>query len=1068
LNNKGQRSILSKEERGGIIMFKMTRIFMKIGLVLAFLFSSVNISLSAPYDDFSGDLIDRTKWENLEFVRYVGQSTNGSQSPPSGVLKSALTRYGSSGDSDLIFIDPGTIQSISADVSITSISNTGASTRARLAGFFYKDEDGNNISAEIGIRLTDTPPVTLKGYRMVNLCSAVPCDNAPVLHYQEFAAVNLRETHNLFIGYDGGNTFSFQFDGGAKIEVPVTGHAKGANPPDSFKAIGTRVGGVTSGSQGGSVSAEFDNVLVNGGTAYDDFESGRIDPTKWRTFEFIRAISGGVLVSGLTQIGVNGSNGLNLANPQNVIGLQVDLSVTGITNVGARAAGRLHFTLYNDGMGTNTPGDKTGDVHGVVGIADNGGGPQAFYSITRCKAPDCNLANEYDVLYTGIFKNVSLNEFHTFSVSWNGFDTTLACDGSAVSFNPIFSPNLPAVAGPPKTDNKGISTRVNQISSTAEGAYIGANFDNVAITTRDPSAPFSPSPSTGATDVPLNPTLTWDSSAGATSYQVQVSTDPLFNSTLIQAVTTVPFFVVSPNLLNPGTIYYWRVQATYAGGVTAWSSAWSFRIRTNDSLVPDQVNDSGTPDTSHSCANPGGGALAQSFTPTASILSAIDLRFACGAGFPVNGYTPTINLRSGNASGTILGSATTLVPSAPCNQLVRFVFSPAIQIISGAPYFIEWMSSGPAIMSWMQGPAYSGGQMYSICGATPIPDANLDLSFITYRPALLDSDGDGLPDNVDNCPFSYNPDQADFDGDGVGDVCDNCPKVFNPDQADSNNDGLGDACFGLSTNYNLDAPAVVSVSEILLITSFINDTGAPITTFLPDCIGNTTFVIKDPSGNLLPPRDRIRAPYRIPDDIITIPAGSSSPPLTCPLSELVATPVLDAGTYTVQAYYNNHIQDPDMVGDECSPSDPSVKQCWNLWMGVIKSTEQPLILDNIVNLVQKKFDGFFAPVVNSGLNKAKAGQTVAVKWRVTDANGAGISDPNHFVSLTSSVSNCGNVGDSVTQVGMDTAGASGLQYLGSGNWQYNWKTQKNYAGCRLMVLKLIDGSTHTAEFQFNK
>jgi hypothetical protein len=38
----------------------------------------------------------------------------------------------------------------------------------------------------------------------------------------------------------------------------------------------------------------------------------------------------------------------------------------------------------------------------------------------------------------------------------------------------------------------------------------------------------------------------------------------------------------------------------------------------------------------------------------------------------------------------------------------------------------------------------------------------------------VDSDGDGRPDNADNCPSVYN-DQADHDGDRVGDVCDPTP-----------------------------------------------------------------------------------------------------------------------------------------------------------------------------------------------------------------------------------------------------------------------------------------------------
>jgi len=79
-----------------------------------------------------------------------------------------------------------------------------------------------------------------------------------------------------------------------------------------------------------------------------------------------------------------------------------------------------------------------------------------------------------------------------------------------------------------------------------------------------------------------------------------------------------------------------------------------------------------------------------------------------------------------------------------------------------------------------------------------------------------DSDGDGVPDCVDNCPTQINPDQedadedgtgdvcdnctgpngdqTDTDGDGVGDACDNCPTVPNANQADFDNDGIGDAC----------------------------------------------------------------------------------------------------------------------------------------------------------------------------------------------------------------------------------------------------------------------------------
>jgi hypothetical protein len=71
----------------------------------------------------------------------------------------------------------------------------------------------------------------------------------------------------------------------------------------------------------------------------------------------------------------------------------------------------------------------------------------------------------------------------------------------------------------------------------------------------------------------------------------------------------------------------------------------------------------------------------------------------------------------------------------------------------------------------------------------------------------LDSDGDGVNDDVDNCPANANANQLDTDSDGLGDVCDsdddgdtvadgadNCPLVANADQANNDGDSLGDVC----------------------------------------------------------------------------------------------------------------------------------------------------------------------------------------------------------------------------------------------------------------------------------
>ncbi len=42
----------------------------------------------------------------------------------------------------------------------------------------------------------------------------------------------------------------------------------------------------------------------------------------------------------------------------------------------------------------------------------------------------------------------------------------------------------------------------------------------------------------------------------------------------------------------------------------------------------------------------------------------------------------------------------------------------------------------------------------------------------------IDSDGDGINDDLDNCPNNFNPSQTDSDGDGAGNTCDpNCPNL---------------------------------------------------------------------------------------------------------------------------------------------------------------------------------------------------------------------------------------------------------------------------------------------------
>ena len=90
-----------------------------------------------------------------------------------------------------------------------------------------------------------------------------------------------------------------------------------------------------------------------------------------------------------------------------------------------------------------------------------------------------------------------------------------------------------------------------------------------------------------------------------------------------------------------------------------------------------------------------------------------------------------------------------------------------------------------------------------------------------------DEDGDGVGDEVDNCPFIANPSQANFDNDSLGDVCDSDDdNDLIPDNQDQCmkgqldwsstmlNDHDGDGCLDSSEDMDDDNDAVVDASDL--------------------------------------------------------------------------------------------------------------------------------------------------------------------------------------------------------------------------------------------------------------
>jgi len=139
------------------------------------------------------------------------------------------------------------------------------------------------------------------------------------------------------------------------------------------------------------------------------------------------------------------------------------------------------------------------------------------------------------------------------------------------------------------------------------------------------------------------------------------------------------------------------------------------------------------------------------------------------------------------------------------NGIIYAVFDPGLEEVyvydeSNATW--TFACSPPQEQSASFGSVNDGNQIHLFGGGDPKTGFHQAL---TLTPS--DSDGDGINDDIDNCPDISNPGQSDADLDGVGDACDadddndgvddnldNCQFTANPDQSDSDGDGAGDVC----------------------------------------------------------------------------------------------------------------------------------------------------------------------------------------------------------------------------------------------------------------------------------
>ncbi|MFN0157175.1 MAG: alpha-amylase domain-containing protein [Bacteroidota bacterium] len=231
-------------------------------------------------------------------------------------------------------------------------------------------------------------------------------------------------------------------------------------------------------------------------------------------------------------------------------------------------------------------------------------------------------------------------------------------------------------------------------SSGGGGFWNGtSNVSGILTVQAPPGVPILASPPNAAVNISPNLTLVWQALAGSPTYHVQLATDSLLTS-LVLNDSTIAGNSRSVTGLAYSTRYFWRVKAKNTFGSSAFSAVWSFTIFTPQTMdlsvtpswnllsVPLTVLDgrrgvlfpSATSE-AYAFNSIGGYVLKDTMTPGAGYW----LKFAAADTVDVTGgfrANDTIHVQSG---WNLIGSISSTVP---VNSIIQFPDS-----IVGSMYF---------------------------------------------------------------------------------------------------------------------------------------------------------------------------------------------------------------------------------------------------------------------------------------------------------------------------------------------------------------------------------------------
>ena len=201
----------------------------------------------------------------------------------------------------------------------------------------------------------------------------------------------------------------------------------------------------------------------------------------------------------------------------------------------------------------------------------------------------------------------------------------------------------------------------------------------------------------------------------------------------------------------------------------------------------------------------------------------------------------------------------------------------------------------------------------------------------------------------------------------------------------------------------------------------------------------------------------------------TLPNDDNTPPVIDPIANVVVAlpPNSTATSTTVTFPTPTATDDSGSATVTTNPVSGAVFQVGTTTVNVTATDPTGnTATGSFTVTVLHNFSGFLQPVENlPTLNVANAGQAVPVKFSLSGNKGLNIFAAGYPAS--GQVACDANEPGSVIEETV-SAGGSSLNYDATADrYTYVWKTQKAWKGtCRVLSLRLTDGSDHFAKFRF--